>query len=595
MGATAYDGGITFRVWAPFAKAVCVAGTFNDWSPDATPLFAEANGCWSVDEPRASVLNEYKFVVTTAAGERLWKNDPYARELTGTSGNSVIAETHGALRSPPSEFRMPAWNELVVYELHVGTFLFDPTSRKGRGTFRSAATKLDYLRDLGVNAIEIMASGEYLTDISWGYNPSYIFAIESDYGGPNGFRAFVHAAHRRGIAVVVDVVYNHLGPTDLDLWQFDGWQQNGHGGIYFYNDERRLTPWGDTRPDYGRPEIRRYLRDNAVRWLEQRYADALRWDATGWIRNIHGNNDDPANDIADGWTLMQWINDEKNARQPWKLSIAEDLQRNPWITRGTASGGAGFDAQWDAAFVHPVRRAIAAVSDGERDLGAVRDAILFRYNDDAFERVIYTESHDEVANGKARVPEEIWRGNAASWFSRKRSTLGAALVFTTPGIPMLFQGQEFLEDRWFDDRVELDWDKARANAGIVTLYRDLIRLRRNWFDNTRGLRGQHVNVHHVNDADKLLAFHRWENGGAGDDVVVVANFADRGYDRYTLGFPREGMWRVRFNSDWDGYSASFGNVPGFDTEAKPGPADGMPFRATVGVGPYTALILSQDR
>jgi 1,4-alpha-glucan branching enzyme len=160
---------------------------------------------------------------------------------------------------------------------------------------------------------------------------------------------------------------------------------------------------------------------------------------------------------------------------------------------------------------------------------------------------------------------------------------------------MLFQGQEFLEVRWFDDRVEIDWDKERANAGIVTLYRDLIRLRRNWFDNTRGLRGQHVNVHHVNDADKLLAFHRWENGGAGDDVVVVANFADRGYDRYTLGFPREGMWRVRFNSDWDGYSASFGNVPGFDTEAKPGPADGMPFRATVGVGPYTALILSQDR
>lgn len=595
MGAIAYDTGVTFRVWAPFASSVFVAGTFNDWSPEASALFSEGNGYWSVDESRAGVLDEYKFVVESGSGQRAWKNDPYARELTQAGGNSVIAESYAALPEPASDYRMPAWNELVIYELHVGTFLFDSTSRKGRGTFRSLITKLDYLRDLGINAIEIMASGEYLTDISWGYNPSYIFAIESDYGGPNGFRSLVDEAHRRGIAVIADVVYNHLGPTDLDLWQFDGWHRDDHGGIYFYNDGRRLTPWGDTRPDYGRPEVRQYLCDNAVRWLEHRYADGLRWDATGWIRNVYGNDNDPANDIPEGWGLMQWINNEKDRRQPWKLSIAEDLQRNDWITKDTAAGGAGFDAQWDAAFVHPVRRAITTLGDDDRDLHAVRDAIQFRYNANALERVIYTESHDEVANGKARVPEEIWRGNASSWFSQKRSTLGAALVFTTPGIPMIFQGQEFLEDRWFDDRVELDWNKARLNAGIRTLYRDLIRLRRNWFDNTRGLRGQHVNVHHLNNTDKVLAFHRWDGGGAGDDVLVVANFANRQYESYNLGFPREGMWRVRFNSDWRGYSPGFGDAPGYDTAAGAGSVDNMPCNANVGIGPYSVLILSQDR
>jgi 1,4-alpha-glucan branching enzyme len=593
MGAIAYAGGVTFRVWAPFARSVCVAGTFNDWSSQASPLFSEGNGCWSVDDPGANVLDEYKFVIEDVSGDLLWKNDPYARELTQSRGNSVIAETYASLPAAPSDYRTPTWDELVIYELHVGTFVFDPTSRKGRGTFRSVTSKLDYLRDLGINAIEIMASGEYLTDISWGYNPSYIFAIESDYGGPNGFRSFVNAAHERGIAVIADVVYNHLGPTDLDLWQFDGWHEDGHGGIYFYNDERRVTPWGDTRPDYGRPEVRQYLCDNALRWLEQRYADGLRWDATGWIRNIYGNND-PSNDIPDGWRLMQWINDQKNQRQPWKLSIAEDLQQNDWITRNTAAGGAGFDAQWDAAFVHPVRRAITPASDDARDLFSVRDAIRFRYNDDALHRVIYTESRDEVANGKARVPEEIWPGNASSWFSKKRSILGAALVFTAPGIPMIFQGQEFLEDRWFDDGVELDWHKSRLNAGICTLYRDFIRLRRNWFDNTRGLRGEHVNVYHVNNTDKLLAFHRWEHGGAGDDVVVVMNFANRGYDSYNLGFPREGFWRVRLNTDWSGYSSSFSNASGYDTAAYSGRADDMPCNANIGIGPYSVLILSQD-
>jgi 1,4-alpha-glucan branching enzyme len=126
------------------------------------------------------------------------------------------------------------------------------------------------------------------------------------------------------------------------------------------------------------------------------------------------------------------------------------------------------------------------------------------------------------------------------------------------------------------------------------MYGDLIRLRRNWFDSTRGLRGQSINVHHVNDWDKLLAYHRWQNGGPRDDVVVVANFANRSYDGYTVGFPRPGMWRVRFNGDWKGYSSDFGDRPSFDVEARPGGRDGMPFWGAVGIGPYSAVILSQD-
>jgi 1,4-alpha-glucan branching enzyme len=291
---------------------------------------------------------------------------------------------------------------------------------------------------------------------------------------------------------------------------------------------------------------------------------------------------------------MQWINDEIDARQPWKLTIAEDLRGNGWISRPTREGGAGFDAQWDAGFVHPIRDAVIVSDDAARDMGAVCDAILQLPGPDAFARVIYTESHDEVTNGQERVPEQIWPGNAGSWFSKKRSTLGAALVFTSPGIPMIFQGQEFLEDEWFRDVDPLDWSKLDRYGGIQQLYRDLIRLRRNWYDSTGGLRGQSVHVYHVNHTDKLLAFQRWDQGGPRDDVVVVANMANRSYASYSIGFPRAGAWRVRFNSDWAGYDGTFGGHNSYDTLATPGQRDGMPCEGNIGIGPYSVIIMSQD-
>ena len=591
MGATPFDTGVTFRVWAPFAESVAVAGSFNAWSATADPLFAEGAGFWSVDVNGVNLNDQYKFVVVGAGSSPLWKNDPYARALTQSNGNSVIADANFTWDS--TGYQTPAWNQTVIYEVHVGSFEFDPTSINGRGTFTSLISKLDYLQDLGINAIEVMAAGEFPFDYSWGYNQSYMFAIENLYGGPNGFRNLVNEAHKRGIAVIFDVVFNHIGPNDCDLWQFDGWSQNGGGGVYFYNDWRGTTPWGDNRPDYGRGEVRQYLRDAAVRWLQQRYCDGLRWDATGWIRNVYGNNNDSANDIPDGWSLMQWINNEIRGAQPWKLSIAEDMQQNPWLTKDTGAGGAGFTSQWDSGFVHPVRQAIISGDDNGRDMYAVQAAVENRYNADAFERVIYTESHDEDANGHSRVPEEIWPGNAESYFSKKRSTLGAALVFTSPGIPMIFQGQEFLQYGWFDASQELDWSLATTEGGILNLYRDLIHLRRNWFDNTRGLQGQNLNFHHVNNTNKVIAFHRWDQGGDGDDVVVLLNMANQAYDNYVIGLPREGLWRVRFNSDWNGYSPDFGNYPSFDTWADPGSPDGMPYSASVGVGPYSAVILSQ--
>lgn len=521
----------------------------------------------------------------TAFKIRWQQYDNYPLSTDGIAIDDVSLT--GKVKSPA--FTTPPWNEMVIYEMHIGTF--NDSVGGSPGNFGSAISRLDQLVSLGVNAVKVMPVNEFAGDFSWGYNPSDPFAIESIYGGMNEYKRFINECHARGIAVIQDVVHNHYGPSDLNMWRYDGWFANNLGGIYFYNDYRATTPWGDTRPDYNRGEVRVFIRDNAMVWLQEYRADGLRWDSTVNIRNT---NNGVGTDLPEGWSMMQYANNEIDAAVSWKISIAEDLQNNEWITKDTNVGGAGFDSQWDAQFVHPIRDNLITGTDSARNMFTVRDAIVHKYNSDSFERVIYTESHDEVANGKSRVPEEIWPGNAGSWASKKRSTMGGALVMTSPGIPMIFQGQEVLEDGFFADTDPVDWTKLTTYAGIQTMYRDLIRLRRNWFDTTRGLRGQNVNVHHINNTNKVIGFHRWQNGGAKDDVMIVANFANTTYNSYNLGFPRAGLWKVRFNSDWNGYSSDFANSSSNDTTAVSGTKDGMSYNANVGIGPYTVIILSQD-
>lgn len=213
------------------------------------------------------------------------------------------------------------------------------------------------------------------------------------------------------------------------------------------------------------------MRDNALRWLEQRYADGLRWDSVGSIRNVKDLDNDPADDLPDGWSLCQWINGLIEQRQPWKISIAEDLKDNTWITKAATAGGAGFGAQWGVNFFWKLHDAMTTPDDQNRDMNAVAWAIGQTYNQDAFQRVVYTESHDGVdgtANPPmARVPEMIWPGHADSWASKKRSTLGAVALLTSPGIPMMFMGQEFLAWGDWEPNQVLDWSQAWRFAGIT--------------------------------------------------------------------------------------------------------------------------------
>ena len=584
-GAIPYAGGTTFRVWAPNASYVNVKGDFNGWSATSKPLGSEADGWWSRDVDGASVNDEYRYVINGS----IEKTDPRAEDVVNSVGHGIIVDNSYTW----TPFTPPAWNDMVIYEMHIGSF-YDPVSGSPPGKWINAMSKLDHIQSLGVNAVEIMPIAEFPGDYSLGYNPVNIFAPEGAYGSPEKMRDFIDECHQRGIAVLIDVVYNHFGPTDLDqsIWQFDGYSfAPDTGGIYFFEDEdNRSTPWGE-RPNYTTEQVRSFIRDNAMYWLNDYNCDGLRIDGTAYIRER-----DDGGGVPWGWDLLQLINDDIDAAHAEKISIAEDMRSYDRITKPTnVDDGAGFDSQWDPWFHHSLVYALETSDDNNRDMYEMANIIQHKYNGVDTQRVIYTESHDEVgaSSGKSRVPSRIWWEQPTSYYSKKRSTLGAGIVFTSPGIPMVFMGQEFLETGSWHDDTPLDWTNDTTYAGIKLMYQHLIGLRRNLSNNTLGLMAGNVDVHHVNNTNKVIAYHRWWNGGPGDDVIVVANFSYQGITDYNIGMPRGGRWRVRLNSDWDGYDSEFLNWASLDTNATLGAQDGLAYNANVSVAPYSFIILSQ--
>lgn len=589
MGSILGANGVTFRVWAPNANRIFVMGSFNDWRADEFELDHENEGYWSAFVASGKEGDEYKYVIHHG-DDRLQKNDPYAKKMTNSVGNSIVIDLRKDWHD--HQFKLMPFNELVIYELHIGTFNRAGKEADQVGDFYTAAQKLDYLKDLGVNAIELMPVMEFAGDHSWGYNPGHPFAVESAYGGPEGLKHFIFEAHIRGIAVIMDVVYNHFGPSDIDLWQFDGWKENDLGGIYFYNDERARTPWGENRPDYGRQEVRNYLRDNALMLLGDYQCDGLRFDATAVIRFIDHEDTVRSAELEEGYRFLQELNGEIKSKFPGKILIAEDIKADPVVTADIMLNGLGFNSQWGVGFSNLIKKVLLELDDSHRNLQLVVESLFFAFNNDPFQRVIFTESHDEVANGSSRFPEEIHPGGADGAYAKKKSTLAAITLMTAPGIPMIFQGQEFMTHSTFSAENPLDWDSQATFSGIASMYRDLIRMRNGTNQETVGLTGHQLETLHFNQENLVLAFSRTHADFGDQPVVVILNFSDKVYTDYRVGVTQGGTWQVRFNSGWQGYDADFSGTEALTTEAD-GPREGKPYSISVNIPSFGGVVLSK--
>lgn len=554
--ADAAGTGVTFRVWAPGAASVSVAGAFNGWNTAANPLVLESapSGVWSADVAAARTNHSYKYVVNGS----LWRSDPRGRIIqAGDNDNSVVVATNAFNWNGDSASITNA-RDLVIYEAHVGTF------PGAAGTFAAFANRLDELAALGVTAIELMPINEYPSATSWGYNPAYPFAVERNYGTPDELKGLVQAAHGRGLVTLLDVVHNHWD-GDSSLWEIDGTTP----GPYFYgSDPFTYTAWGP-RPDYGRAEVREYINDTFRMWLDEYHVSGFRWDAPKHI--LYTTNDVF---IPDGLTMTTNALRMMATNYSGIWNIAEDTKEI-----------SGFDYHWDLTFAWEIKSVLTQGSDADRDMPTVARNVA-----GTPARIVFTESHDTTGdlNGGARLPTAIHGAEPEGYYARKRSQLGQVLVMTSPGTPMIWQGQEVLETNQFSDTRPMDWARTNSQAGNWRLYRDLIRLRRDLDGTSAGLKGDSASAYQVDNANKLIAYSRWDSAATGRWVVVVANFANTVRSNQAVQFPAAGTWYALFNSDSTEYAGDYGGVGSLEVAAAGTPATGP-----VTIGPYSALIFSQ--
>ena len=218
----------------------------------------------------------------------------------------------------------------------------------------------------------------------------------------------------------------------------------------------------------------------------------------------------------------------------------------------------------------------------------IRYEFSHSYNGNDFERVIFSDSHDTAANGSVRLNEAADPTGGTTLHAREKALLADAVTLTSAGIPMILQGSEFLQDGSFNDWAALEWHKTEKYAGILLAHKHLLALRHNAYDTTRGLQGNSTALFHTNDDNCVIGYHRWDKGGAGDDVLVIVNFSDQHFDHYDINLPLSGHWHVRFNSSWHGYSKDFRGVHLSSVNTH---KNGT---ATITLPPYGVYILSQE-
>lgn len=579
VGATpASPNGVVFKVWAPNATQGFVTGTFNGWS--ASNPMTKYGEYFVAYVSNAVNGQEYKYVFNPGL---IRKPDPRGRALNPVNGpyNTIIENPTGYVWTSNS-YQTPAFEDMIIYEMHVGTFAGrnDPAASGSiPATFLDAAAHADHLAELGVTAVELMPINEFPGDFGAGYNPITMWAPEWRYGDPDDLKYMIDQFHARGIAVLHDIIWNHVSPTDNFLWHYDS------ASTHCYFDNPAVdTQWGP-QADFNRGPVREYYRDSALYLLEEFRFDGFRMDATDFMNRFPQE--------AEGWSLMQWHNETVDNRWVNKISIAEQLPNDSWITRPRNLGGAGFDAQWNDAMKYAIRNAVFDAAFGNPNMGPLVSAINgFGSDLSGAKMANYLELHDEVwtSSGGARVcrvidpsppHDDLW--------AKGRVKLAQGVVMFMPGIPMMYQGSEWLDPTNFeggrsDGGDRIDWSLKTANAGIFRYFKDMIAVRK-----TNGAFRANAGwqVFHTDDATNVIAFQRYDNSG--NVCVVVANFNNSNLSNYRIGLPQAGVWTELLNSQSSLYDGNnIGNGGQISSEAIA--YDGHPQSAAITV-PQMGLLV----
>lgn len=635
--------GLQFAVWAPNAQDVKVVfghiasgyidnnGNGIDPAQPVISLSKGINGIWEGRAPGAFDTYKsqpYMYRIVNAQGTTVYRTDIFSRSQIGKGGidpaqsswpgtaetlggtvscnividPDVVRQTFDSTPSGAQPDLIPAeefWateftsglpvrtslEDLVIYELHVGSLGF---GKVRPGDLSDAISFLDHMTELGVNAVELMPMAEFSGVAGWGYGDTHHFCIESSAGGRDKYRHFVRECHRRGIAVIQDVVYNHYDPNaERAEWQYDSTapEQNVY---YWYegNSSNYRHPDGTPFPEGGYLDngstgytprfweeiVRQQFISSAAFLIEEMHVDGLRVDLTQAIHrdNVlhadHGRSVGSAN-VFGQKLLREWSRTLQMIK-PTVMLVAEDHTGWDAVTEPPAQGGLGFNARWQLAFYHNLIG--DSVMAGDRALLLKRagfggneplpmDQFSGALYDTGNKQVVFHESHDEAGNAGGTDRTIVTAVNGAAIFgatrlaAEARSRVCCGLSILSAATPMFFMGEEigaqkrYRYDDFLLNREDILGERTGNGSALFRFYQDLISLS----GRLRSVRSHNIDILHQSNSNRVIAFKRWI---ANEQIIVLASLNNdafsNGYriEKDSLAIP-DGVWKEIFNSD----------------------------------------------
>ena len=553
--------GVVFRVWAPTARSVSVAGDFNNWDNEANYMYNIGYGVWEVFVEGVKEFCTYKYCIESEYGNRLMKADPYAFHAQTRPGQaSVVYDIESYSWNDSEWFNKRKENNISsspmnIYEIHAGSWRKYPD-----GNFfnyqKLADELIPYLKEMHYTHVQLMPIMEYPYDGSWGFQTTGYYAPTSRYGTPSDFMAFVDKLHGEGIGVILDWVPSNFPTDDFGLARFDG------SPLYESNDPKtsKRDSWGTCLFNYARFEVTSFLVSCAMFWLDKYHIDGLRIGALSsmlyldygkaegeWEPNKFGGKEN-----LDAVDFVKRLNTAVHMYHPDVMMFAEENTSWPKLTHKIEDGGLGFDFKWNMGWMNDMLHYMS-LNSMWRPFN--HDSLTFSFYYAFSEKFLLPISHDEVSHGKGSLIKQM-PGKYDEQFAGVRAFI--TYMYAHPGKKLVFMGTEIGQfDEWnHEEAIQWDLLEFEKHKKLRTFFKELNKFYldcKPLYELDTVWKGFDW-IHHDDYTNSVIAFKRTDKNG--DEIVSVCNFQPIRRDEYCIGVPKYGLYDEVFNSDEERFGGS---------------------------------------
>ena len=553
--------GVVFRVWAPTARSVSVAGDFNNWNNEANYMYNIGYGVWEVIVAGVKEFCTYKYCIESEYGDRLMKADPYAFHAQTRPGQaSVVYDIESYSWNDSEWFNKRKENNISsspmnIYEIHAGSWRKYPD-----GNFfnyqKLADELIPYLKEMHYTHVQLMPIMEYPYDGSWGFQTTGYYAPTSRYGTPSDFMAFVDKLHGEGIGVILDWVPSNFPTDDFGLARFDG------SPLYESNDPKtsKRDSWGTCLFNYARFEVTSFLVSCAMFWLDKYHIDGLRIGALSsmlyldygktegeWEPNKFGGKEN-----LDAVDFVKRLNTAVHMYHPDVMMFAEENTSWPKLTHKIEDGGLGFDFKWNMGWMNDMLHYMS-LNSMWRPFN--HDSLTFSFYYAFSEKFLLPISHDEVSHGKGSLIKQM-PGKYDEQFAGVRAFI--TYMYAHPGKKLVFMGTEIGQfDEWnHEEAIQWDLLEFEKHKKLRTFFKELNKFYldcKPLYELDTVWKGFDW-IHHDDYTNSVIAFKRTDKNG--DEIVSVCNFQPIRRDEYCIGVPKYGLYDEVFNSDEERFGGS---------------------------------------